>query len=324
MTDFLLLEKLHRIIKEIPKPRLLFRKGVSAEGFFRPYMCLSEYTQAKIFRSFDEITPVDVRFAAMLGDKGTADTIRNIKGMNVKFNSDDGEYNMLCYSIPVFFINEAAKLFKMFKAFTNKESFDGINRNEFWSFVVENPESINCAIRLFSNEGLSASYINTDWFSVDFTVWQNQKGEKFLVRYKWIPVYDNNDDQYKDERNLDRISAEFIAGFDKDKACDELESTIELGKFPNYELYIQMKPYNESLDMESLKRTLIWNDEVDPPFAAGIMKLTSIPEDYRYKCDMISFVPGNTVKGIDIYEDEFSNIINYIYQTEAIERGERS
>ena len=109
MTDFQMLEQIQRMIKEMPRPRLLFRKGLTVRGFFRPYMSFADHTQAEIFSSTDEVTPVTVRFASMFGQKGTADTVRNIKGMSVKFHGSE-EYDMVCQSIPVFFIDEKQKL----------------------------------------------------------------------------------------------------------------------------------------------------------------------------------------------------------------------
>ena len=321
MTDFLMLKQLHRMIKEIPKPRLMFRKGIFAEGFFRPYMSFSDYTESEIFSSFDEVTPVTVRFASMLGNKGTADTVRNIKGMSVKFQSDE-EYDMICHSMPVFFINEDTKFFSMLKAFTKREYFDGINNTDFWRFIVENPEAANCAIRLFSYEGLSSSFIDMSWFSANLTVWKNSKGKRFLVRYKWIPIYEEKEKTEKGRNKVDRISAEFIAGFDSDRASNELESAVSSGNFPKFELYVQMLDYDRYNKYDYVRNTLIWEDETVSPVAAGIMRLTGIPDDRQFKRDMVSFAPGNTAKGIELYSDGFNDMMNYIYQIEAFERGE--
>lgn len=318
MTDFLLLERLHRMVKDIPRPRLMFRKGVAATGFFRPYMSFADYTEACIFGSFDEITPVTVRFAPMLGDRGTADTVRNIKSMSVKFRHEEGEYDMLCSSLPVFFINGEDKFFDMAAAFTKRECFDGINTDRFWRFVTENPEAVNCALRLFSYQGLSSSYIDMGWFSVDPVIWKNSRGEIFRVRYEWKPVLKERDK----EKTLDRLSAEFLAGFDGDRASEELESVIEGGCFPQYELYVQLAECDEDPEEEYMRRTLIWDEESAPPVAAGVMKLTGIPEDRAGKHDMLSFAPGNTVKGIEMYHDGFSGMMNYLYRIEAAERGE--
>ena len=83
---------------------------------------------------------------------------------------------MICHSIPVFFIDEAEKFFDMADAFTKRYSFDGINTRRFWEFIVENPEAAHCALRLFSKEGLSGSYIGMKWYSADTCVWENAAG----------------------------------------------------------------------------------------------------------------------------------------------------
>jgi len=319
MTDFLLLKQLQQMVKGVLKPRLAFKKGVSAKGFFRPYMSFADYTEAEMFSSYDEITQVTVRFSAMLGDKGTADTVRNIKGMDVRFYSRGSRYDMMCRNMPVFFINEREKLTKLVNAFTVHEYFDGINSSGLWQFAVENPEAMNCIIRLYSGMGLSDSYIFESWYSSGSTVWENSGGERFLVRYMWKPLC--ADDERRKAERPDRSSAEFLAGFDADRAADRLCAAIADGRFPQYELYIQMEKYGASSDAGYTSATLIWDEKRNPFVAAGMMKLTEIPEDYRNECELLSFAPGNTVKGIEMHRSELWEVIDYIYQCEAIERG---
>ena len=248
MTDFQMLEHIQRMIKEMPRPRLLFRKGLTVRGFFRPYMSFADHTQAEIFSSTDEVTPVTVRFASMFGQKGTADTVRNIKGMSVKFHGSE-EYDMVCQSIPVFFIDEKQKLPDLIRAFTRSEHCDGLNSRRFWEFVAENPESLHCALRLFSYEGIAGTFINVKWFSVNTTVWENASGEKCFVRYRWIPscpaAGSGEDVTASREKVNDRITAEFMAGFDCDTAFKELASDISAGRFPSFDLYVQMIPEDE-------------------------------------------------------------------------------
>ncbi len=322
MTDFLMLQRIHRMIKELPGPRLMFRKGITAEGFFRPYMSFSEYTKAKVFGSFDEITPVTVRFASMLGGRGTADTARNIKGMDVKFRSGDGDYDMICHSVPVFFTDDADKFFDMADAFTRRYSFDGIDNRRFWEFVAANPEAVHCALRLFSGEGLSESYIDMKWYSADTHVWENAAGGRYLVRYRWLPLVEDGEGRRERRRPLDRLSAEFMAGFDSDRAVDELEAAMEKGRFPQYELYVQMRGCDGIGDAEKTKRTLLWDEKDVPAVAAGVMKLTAIADDTCSRRDATSFVPENTVAGIERREDRLGDIINYMYRVEALERGD--
>ena len=55
--------------------------------------------------------------------------------------------------------------------------------------------------------------------------------------------------------------------------------------------------------------------------AAGIMKLTSVPDGALSRRDTTSFVPENTVEGIAWRGDGLGDIINYMYRVEELERG---
>ena len=94
MTDFLLVEQLHRMMGELPRPRLMYRKGIGMRGYFKIYRSFEEYTSADVFCEMDRSFPVRARFSALLGDGGTADTRRNIKGFAVRLYSGAGEYDV--------------------------------------------------------------------------------------------------------------------------------------------------------------------------------------------------------------------------------------
>ena len=323
MTDFQMLEQIQRMIKEMPRPRLLFRKGLTVRGFFRPYMSFEEYTQAEIFSSIDVVTPVTVRFASMFGQKGMADTVRNIKGMSVKFHGSE-EYDMICQSIPVFFIDEKQKLPELMRAFTRSEHCDGLNSRRFWKFVAENPESLHCALRLFSYEGIKGTFINVKWFSANTTVWENNAGEKSFVRYRWVPscpAGNGVDGSASREKVNDRITAEFMAGFDCDTAFKELASDISAGRFPSFDLYVQIIPESEFDREEHTKHTIEWDEETVPCILAGVMRITELADDRENVKDLTSFIPGRTVKGIELYRDGLEDMMDFLYRTEAMERG---
>ena len=323
MTDFQMLEQIQRMIKEMPRPRLLFRKGLTVCGFFRPYMSFADRTRADIFGSTDMVTPVTVRFASMFGQKGTADTVRNIKGMSVKFHGSQ-EYDMVCHSIPVFFIDEKQKLPELIRAFTRREHCDGLNSRRFWEFIAENPESLHCALRLFSYEGIAGTFINIKWFSVNTTVWENHSGEKWFVRYRWVPscAAGNGADWAASRETVnDRITAEFMAGFDCDTAFKELVSDISEGRFPSFDLYVQMIPESDFDTEEHPKRTIEWDEERVPCVLAGVMRITELAGERENMHDLTSFIPGRAVKGIELYRDGLEDLMDFLYRTEAMERG---
>lgn len=141
------------------------------------------------------------------------------------------------------------------------------------------------------------------------------------MRYRWLPVVEDREGSRGSDKALDRLSAEFMAGFDSDRAVDDLEAAVKSGAFPQYELYVQMRGYDGENIAEITKRTVLWDEETVPAVAAGIMKLTSVPDGALSRRDTTSFVPENTVEGIAWRGDGLGDIINYMYKVEELERG---
>ena len=50
-----------------------------------------------------------VRFSTVLGSRGSADTVRDVRGYAVKFYTKEGNWDMVGNDIPVFFIQDAIK-----------------------------------------------------------------------------------------------------------------------------------------------------------------------------------------------------------------------
>ena len=320
MTDFFIAEEIQKMIKTMPKPRLLFKKGVTAKGYFRPYMSLKDYTSADIFNSQDEITPVTVRFSSLLGDKGTADTRRNIKSMAVKFHSHNDIYDMICQNIPISMTSDIDKLSDAAEAFHNRDYFDGVNTEKFWEFISKYRESLAFALMLYSYHGLNDSFLNINQFSVNTYFWINEVPSFSLIRYKWMPA-----DEYKPkttgkEQRMTVNAAEFIAGYDPDRAVNEVVYEITSKNFPAFELYVQMIGDNRRNDSRFRDSTLVWNEKEAPYMCAGIMVLDQIDSDNIDDHDLC-FLPGNTVDGIELYMDEISRTMDFLLRTEAMERG---
>lgn len=320
MTDFFIVEEIQKMIKAIPRPRLLFKKGVTVRGYFRPYMSLKDYTKAVIFKDHDEITPVTVRFSSMLGDKGTADTRRNIKGMAVKFHSHDQVYDMICQNIPVLMGNDINKLSDMFNIFYIKEHFDGIDSEKLWEYADKNNECLPFALMLYSSMGLSDSFVNINMYSVNTYRWMNNNSRAHLVRYKWVPAGDSPKKIKAADKPMTVNAAEFIAGYDPDRAVNEIISSILNKRFPAFELHVQMLSGNAAADERSTDKTLMWSEKNAPYMCTGIMVLDQIDETEIDDASLY-FLPGTTIDGIELWRDEMSQIMDFIYRTEAIERG---
>ena len=47
-----------------------------------------------------------VRFSTVVGSRGSADTVRDIRGFAVKFYTDEGNFDLVGNNMPVFFIQD--------------------------------------------------------------------------------------------------------------------------------------------------------------------------------------------------------------------------
>ena len=320
MTDFILLEKIQRILKDIAKPRLTFRKGIWTSGYFRPYMSLADYTDASIFKTSDTIVPVRVRFSSLLGDNGTADTARNIKSMGIRFESDAGVYDMLCQSIPVLMINDKKDLLSFIDAFTVRDRFDGINTAELWKFIINDPKALNFVIRLYSYIGILDSYININYYSVNIYLWKNNKGEEWVVKCKWMPVKDNYTNNYMNNCHIGRTEAEFIAGYDPHKAIEEIENRVMANDFIQFELFVQMIKKRCLTNDLYYDHTYNWEDTKVPYLSVGSLILNKVTAN----SDDLVLCPGNTIDGIELWKNGLVDVLDYMCMIENLERGTSS
>lgn len=320
MTDFFIVEEIQKMIKGLPKPRLFFKKGVSVRGYFRPYMSLKDYTKAALFIDQNEVTPVTVRFSSMLGDIGTADTRRNIKCMAVKFHSYGEVYDMICQNIPVLMTNDINDLSKAADTYRTRAYFDGINRERFWGYISDHNASITFALMLYSLMGLADSFVDINMFSVNTYLMKTNDSHKCMVRFKWVPISEKLNRNADPDKVITVNTAEFIAGYDPDRAVNEIISRILTKRFPMFELHVQMIPVSKTGNKKYTDRTLLWSEHEAPYMCVGMMVLDQI-DDGKIDDPELYFLPANTVEGIEIYLDEMSQIYDFLLRSEAMERG---
>lgn len=84
-------------------------RGTGAFGNFKLKESAADLTSAGILTDTSRNTPVFVRFSTVQGSRGSADTVRDVRGFAVKFYTDEGIWDIVGNNIPVFFIQEAVK-----------------------------------------------------------------------------------------------------------------------------------------------------------------------------------------------------------------------
>ena len=67
------------------------------------------FEMAGILTDTSRETPVFLRFSTVLGSRGSADTVRDVRGFAVKFYTEEGNWDIVGNNIPVFFIQDSMK-----------------------------------------------------------------------------------------------------------------------------------------------------------------------------------------------------------------------
>ncbi|OAH53160.1 hypothetical protein AWH48_12450 [Domibacillus aminovorans] len=94
--------------ERIPE-RVVHARGYAAHGYFELYESMKEYTKAGFLQDPSVKTPVFVRFSTVAGSRGSAETVRDVRGFATKFYTEEGNYDLVGNNMPVFFIQDAIK-----------------------------------------------------------------------------------------------------------------------------------------------------------------------------------------------------------------------
>lgn len=319
MTDFLLLEKIGELNGQAARPPLLHRKGVAAKGSFSPYMCLADYTSACFLQDPGQETPVTVRFSRCMGELGSGDSHRDTRGFSVRFHTEQGDCDLICNNFPVYYINDPAKFPQMVRSLGFPQQAYGGEPN-FWRFLAENPEAMNLAIRLYSNQGTIKSYRHMEGYSVNAYRWINEREKEAYVRYRWNPCCEGEEENGK-RKGISYQEAEFLAGFSPDCCISDLVLALEEGSFPMYELEIQMmeQGQRENCGFDPFSATCLWPEEQYPYVKIGKMTLREILS--KEQGERLCFFPSNLVDGMRLTHEEFLQVMDYAHKDGGRQRG---
>jgi catalase len=103
LEDFILREKITHFDHERIPERIVHARGSAAHGYFECYKSMANVTRASLFAEAGKRTPVFVRFSTVIGERGSTDTPRDVRGFAVKFYTDEGNWDLVGNNIPVFF-----------------------------------------------------------------------------------------------------------------------------------------------------------------------------------------------------------------------------
>jgi catalase len=301
LEDFILREKITHFDHERIPERVVHARGAGAHGYFELTRSLVEYTRADFLQEVGGRTPVFVRFSTVAGARGSADTVRDVRGFAVKFYTREGNYDLVGNNIPVFFIQDAMKfpdLVHALKPEPHHEMPQAASAHDtFWDFVSLMPESMHMLMWMMSDRTIPRSYRMMEGFGVNTFRLLNAKGDAHFVKFHWRPKLGRH--------ALVWDEAQKLAGKDPDFHRRDLWEAIAQGHFPEWELGVQLVAETKApeLAFDLLDPTKLIPEEQVPVLAVGKLVLNRNPDNFFAETEQVAFHPGHVVPGIDFSSD---------------------
>jgi catalase len=301
LEDFILREKITHFDHERIPERIVHARGSGAHGFFESYGPIADLTMATPFAEKGKITPVFVRFSTVAGERGSADTARDVRGFAVKFYTDQGNWDLVGNNMPVFFIQDAMKFPDLIHAVKpephNQMPQAASAHDTFWDFVSLMPESTHMLLWVMSDRAIPRSYRMMQGFGVHTFRLVNAKGKSTFCKFHWKPALGTH--------SLVWDEAVKLAGADPDFHRRDLWEAIESGHYPEWELGLQTftEAEAETFSFDILDATKLIPEELVPVKPIGRMVLNRNPDNFFAETEQVAFCTAHVVPGIDFSND---------------------
>ncbi|QCR21514.1 catalase [Pontibacter sp. SGAir0037] len=302
MEDFHFREKMTHLDHESIPERVVHARGSGAHGYFQPYDdSLKEYTKARFLTDPSTRTPLFVRFSTVVGSRGSADTVRDVRGFATKFYTSEGNYDLVANNIPVFFIQDSIKFPDLVHAIkpepNNEMPQASAAHDTFWDFASLMPETMHMLLWVLSDRAIPRSFRMMEGFGVHTFRLINEAGKSRFVKFHWRPKLGAH--------SLVWDEAQKLAGKDPDWLRRDLWEAIEMGNYPEFELCVQIVEEEDELkfNFDLLDATKLIPEELVPLRPVGLMTLNRNPDNFFAETEQVAFHPGNLVPGIDVTND---------------------
>ncbi|KAH7354285.1 catalase-3, partial [Plectosphaerella cucumerina] len=299
LEDFILRQKITHFDHERVPERVVHARGAGAYGTFVSYGNWSDLTAASFLAEEGKTTPVFVRFSTVAGSRGSADTVRDVRGFGTW--TDEGIHDVVGNNIPVFFVQDAAQFPDLIHAVKpspdNEIPQAATAHDSAWDFFSQETTSLHTLLWAMSNHGLPRSYRHMNGFGVNTYRFVTDDGDSKLI--KW---------HFRSKQGLASLlweEAQVLAGRNPDYHRQDLWDAIEAGNGPEWDVAVQIidEEDAEAFGFDLLDATKLLPEELVPLQVLGRLKLDANPKNYFAETEQIMFQPGHIVRGIDFSED---------------------
>jgi catalase len=308
LEDIYLQQKLAHFNRERIPERVVHAKAAGAYGTFTVTHDITRYTKAKIFSNVGKQTEVFGRFSTVAGERGSADTVRDVRGFALKFYTEEGNWDIVGNNTPTFFIRDAKK-FPDFIHSQKRDPQTNLRSDTMqWDFFSLIPESLHQVTILYSDRGIPKGIPYMHGFGSHTFSFINSENKRFWVKFH----FKTN----QGIQNIGEAEANKLAGCDADYHVKQLFNTIEAKQFPKWTMYVQIMPEQDAdnYKFNPFDITKVWYQSDYPLVQVGVLELNRNPNNYFVDVEQAAFSPSNIVPGISFSPDKLLQGRLFAYQ----------
>jgi catalase len=301
-----LLEKLAHFNRERVPERVVHAKGSGAYGTLTITGDLTRYSKAKVFTPGSK-TELFIRFSTVAGERGAADTERDVRGFAVKFYTEEGNWDLVGNNTPVFFIKDPLKFPDFIHTQKRDPKTNLRSATAAWDFWSLSPESLHQVMILMSDRGIPKNLRQMHGFGSHTFSFFNEKNERVWVKF-----------HFKTQQgvaNLTNKEAAEIVANDREASQRDLFENIAKRNFPKWKFCVQIMPESDAKTyrFNPFDLTKTWSQQDYPLIEVGTVELNRNPENYFAEVEQAAFDPGNVVPGIGFSPDKMLQGRLYAY-----------
>jgi len=318
LEDQVMREKIFHFDHERIPERVVHARGFGIHGYFENYGCLSDITEADVFQRPGEQIPAFVRFSTVLGNKGSADLPRDVRGFAVKLYTKEGNWDLVGNNIPVFFIQDAMKFPDLIHAAKQEPDRDfpqaQTAHDNFWDFVTLMPESMHMLMWAMSDRAIPRSFRFMEGFGVHSFRFVNKDREAVFVKFHWKPLLGLQSVVWNEALKIN--------GADPDFHRRDMWEAIQREDYPEWELGVQIfdETFADQFEFDVLDPTKIIPEEQVPVTPIGKLVLNRMVDNFFAETEQVAFCTQNIVPGIDHSNDPLLQGRNFSYLDTQLKR----
>ncbi len=304
---FSLQETISKVVRKQTPPRLIYAKGSGAYGSFTVTNNITKYCKSALFSTLGNKCRIFVRFSGFGSEKGNADTAVNARGFAIKFYTEEGNWDIVGASSPVYFLKNPLSFAEFLQAQARQKDTNLKDPTLKWDFYSMHPETLHELLIQLSNRGIPHGYRHMNGYGANTYSMTNENQERFWVKF-----------HFKTKQGIKNISAEDAKEMvfsQPDFAQEDLCTAITSGNFPKWTLFIQIMSEDQAREYRwnPFDVTKVWLHEDFPLIEVGELQLSKIAEPYLDHVEQAAFSPANTIEGIGLSPDPMLQARLYSY-----------